>query len=187
MDLYIARLFGMVWLIIATVLLYMLIRSKTFSKVLLFLSLYFFASGAIVFVGVYIDNKILANIGGILSLAFLSLGLGFYQRYQIKAFSETIKVQFKTYHSYPIYKDRFSYKPVFSYNYKGQSYEEETLSGYSEETALRRFKPGETYEVFINPSRPRHITEQIPEKKKTGPLMVLGLVLIFLYVIFTFT
>ncbi len=187
MDLYLARLFGMVWLIIATVLLYMLIRSKTFSKVLLFLSLYFFASGAIVFVGVYIGNKILANIGGILSLAFLSLGLGLYQRYQIKAFSETIKAEFKTYHSYPIYKDRISYKPVFAYTYQGQNYEEETLSGYSEEVGVRKFKTAETYEVYINPSQPKQITEQVPEKKKTGPLLVLGLVLILLYVIFTFT
>lgn len=162
-------------------------KSKRASFFHIFVSIACFVLGIMGIAGSLANIKILMETSYILGVALLLIFISLSAFYSIRKCTVPIQASYVKCEIRSVYRNSKSYMPVFRYDYKGITYENQTMISYSIRKITENLEPGRTYQIYIDPDSP----ELCVIKRRPTPgfcvLMLMGVLLVFLYLYYIFT
>lgn len=112
-------------------------------------------------------------------LGFTCAGIGIYMGI-IRKFqcSHRISARYNGAQAYTV-KAHTSYTPEFSFTYKGEHYSNTSGECFSERKLNKRFQPGKSYPIYINPKNPNCLCISRMITKEWILLIMLGILFLF--------
>lgn len=144
----------------------------------------FFVLGTFPFVGYLFDSAKWFAIGVSLPLGLLLTFLSIDGFLKYKWCTDLVEAQVKD--LAPIYRHRgvAGYVPVFSYHYRGESYEGQSFLPHSKRNLQHLFSKGDRCEIFVDPRCPECCVDKKRERPRLHLLLMFFAICFFAFSIF---